>query len=122
VKEYVLAANAVLRYFGASAGRGTNKVRALFEQAERGQAGLSMSGVNLGKVFFVLFKHPRRSPPNFTIPLGHPKLPNFPWSPIPPDEGSIFVPLLTRGRLQCLCRLVGRDAQSTKIRSSPQLK
>ena len=41
MKEYVLDANAVLRYFGVSEGQGTNKVRALFEQAERGQARLS---------------------------------------------------------------------------------
>jgi predicted nucleic acid-binding protein len=57
VKEYVLDANAVLRYFGVSEGQGTNKVRALFEQAERGQARLSMSVVNLGEVFYVLLKH-----------------------------------------------------------------
>jgi len=57
VKEYVLDANAVLRYFGVSEGQGTNKVRALFEQAERGQARLSMSVVNLGEVHYVLLKH-----------------------------------------------------------------
>jgi hypothetical protein len=34
VKEYVLDANAVLHCFGVSEGQGTNKVRALFEQAE----------------------------------------------------------------------------------------
>jgi len=57
VKEYVLDANAVLRYFGVSDGQGTNKVRALFEQAERGQARLSMSVVNLGEVHYILLKH-----------------------------------------------------------------
>jgi predicted nucleic acid-binding protein len=57
VKEYVLDANTVLRYFGASEGQGTNKVRALFEQAERGQARLSMSVINLGEVLYVLLKH-----------------------------------------------------------------
>jgi len=57
VKEYVLDANAVLRYFGVSEGQGANKVRALFEQAERGQARLSMSVVNLGEVLYVLLKH-----------------------------------------------------------------
>jgi predicted nucleic acid-binding protein len=57
VKEYVLDANAVLRYFGVSEGQGTTKVRALFEQAERGQARLSMSVVNLGEVHYVLLKH-----------------------------------------------------------------
>jgi predicted nucleic acid-binding protein len=50
-------ANAVLRYFGVSEGQGTNKVRALFEQAERGQARLSMSVVNLGEVLYILLKH-----------------------------------------------------------------
>jgi predicted nucleic acid-binding protein len=57
VKEYVLDANAVLRYFGVSDVQGTNKVRALFEQAERGQVHLSMSAINLGEVFYVLRKH-----------------------------------------------------------------
>jgi predicted nucleic acid-binding protein len=57
VKEYVLDANAVLRYFGVSEGQGVNKVRALFEQAERGQAHLSMSVMNLGEVLYVLLKH-----------------------------------------------------------------
>lgn len=57
MKEYVLDANAVLRYFGVSAGQGTDKMRTLFNQAERGQARLSMSVVNLGEVFYVLLKH-----------------------------------------------------------------
>ena len=57
MKEYVLDSNAVLRYFGVSAGQGTDKVRALFEQAERGQARLWMSVVNLGEVLYVLLKH-----------------------------------------------------------------
>ena len=57
MKEYVLDAKAVLRYFAVSEGQGTNKVRALFEQAERGQARLSMSVINLGEVLYVLLKH-----------------------------------------------------------------
>jgi predicted nucleic acid-binding protein len=57
VKDYVLDANAVLRYFAVSEGQGANKVRALFEQAERGQARLSMSVVNLGEVHYILLKH-----------------------------------------------------------------
>jgi predicted nucleic acid-binding protein len=57
LKEYVLDANAVLRYFGVSEGHGTNKVRTLFEQAERGQARLSMSVISLGEVLYVLLKH-----------------------------------------------------------------
>ena len=57
MKDYVLDANAVLRYFAVSEGQGANKVRALFEQAERGQARLSMSVVNLGEVHYILLKH-----------------------------------------------------------------
>jgi predicted nucleic acid-binding protein len=57
VKEYVLDANAVLRYFVDSQGQGSDKLRALFEQAERGQAHLSMSVVNLGEVLYVLLKY-----------------------------------------------------------------
>jgi hypothetical protein len=45
--NYVLDANAVLRYFAVREGQGINRVRAHFEQAERGQARLSMSVVNL---------------------------------------------------------------------------
>jgi predicted nucleic acid-binding protein len=57
VKEYVLDSNAVLRYLGVSAGQGADKVRALFAQAERGQAQLSMSVINLGEVLYILLKH-----------------------------------------------------------------
>jgi predicted nucleic acid-binding protein len=56
VKEYVLDANAVLRYFGVTSGEGGDKVRGLFEQAQRGQAQLSMSVINLGEVFYILLK------------------------------------------------------------------
>jgi predicted nucleic acid-binding protein len=55
--EYVLDANAVLRYFGAGAGKGAEKVRSLFEQAERKQAHLSMSVINMGEVLYILLKH-----------------------------------------------------------------
>lgn len=57
MKDYVLDANAVLRYFGVGAGQGGEKVRGLFEQAERNQARLSMSVINLGEVLYVLLKH-----------------------------------------------------------------
>lgn len=57
MKEYVLDANAVIRYFGVGDGKGGDKVRALFEMAERGKAGLSMSVINAGEVFYVLLKH-----------------------------------------------------------------
>jgi predicted nucleic acid-binding protein len=56
MKEYVLDANAVLRYFAVSDGAGGEKVRGLFEQAERNQARLSMSVINLGEVFYILLK------------------------------------------------------------------
>jgi predicted nucleic acid-binding protein len=56
MKEYVLDANAVLRYFAISDGQGGEKVRGLFEQAERSQAQLSMSVINLGEVFYILLK------------------------------------------------------------------
>jgi len=56
VKEYVLDANAVLRYFGVGDAEGGDKVRALFEQAERGKARLTMSVINLGEVFYILLK------------------------------------------------------------------
>jgi predicted nucleic acid-binding protein len=57
MKDYVLDANAVLRYFGVGAGQGGEKVRGLFEEAERNQARLSMSVINLGEVLYVLLKH-----------------------------------------------------------------
>jgi predicted nucleic acid-binding protein len=56
MKEYVLDANAVLRYLGVGDGLGGEKVRGLFEQAERNQARLSMSVINLGEVFYILLK------------------------------------------------------------------
>ena len=57
MKEYVLDANAVVRYFGVGNGQGGEKVRGLFEQAERNQARLSMSVINLGEVLYILLKH-----------------------------------------------------------------
>jgi predicted nucleic acid-binding protein len=57
MKEYVLDANAVLRYFGVGDGQGGEKVRGLFEQSERNQARLSMSVINLGEVLYILLKH-----------------------------------------------------------------
>jgi predicted nucleic acid-binding protein len=56
MKQYVLDANAVLRYFAVGEGGGGDKVRGLFEQAERGQAQLSMSAINLGEVFYILLR------------------------------------------------------------------
>jgi len=57
MKDYVLDANAVLRYFGVSDGQGGEKVRGLFEQAERNETRLSMSVINLGEVLYILLKH-----------------------------------------------------------------
>jgi predicted nucleic acid-binding protein len=57
MKEYVLDANAVVRYFGVGNGQGGEKVRGLFEQAERNQARLSMSVINMGEVLYVLLKY-----------------------------------------------------------------
>jgi predicted nucleic acid-binding protein len=56
MKEYVLDANAVLRYFAVGDGEGGEKVRRLFEQAEQNQARLSMSVINLGEVLYILLK------------------------------------------------------------------
>jgi len=56
MKEYVLDANAVLRYLAIGEGEGGERVRSLFEQAERNQARLSMSVINLGEVFYILLK------------------------------------------------------------------
>jgi predicted nucleic acid-binding protein len=57
MKEYVLDANAVIRYFAVGDGQGGDKVRGLFEQAERNQARLSMSVINMGEVLYILLKH-----------------------------------------------------------------
>lgn len=57
MKDYVLDANAVLRYYGVSDGQGSEKIRSLFEQAERNQARLLMSAVNMGEVLYILLKY-----------------------------------------------------------------
>lgn len=57
MKEYVLDANAVIRYFKVGSAAGGEKVQELFLQAQRNQARLSMSVVNLGEVFYILMKH-----------------------------------------------------------------
>ena len=57
MKDYVLDANAVLRYFKiGSSGDGDN-VLELFLQAQRNQARLSISVVNLGEVFYILLRN-----------------------------------------------------------------
>lgn len=57
MKDYVLDANAVIRYFGVGDGQLGQKVRGLFEQAERNQARLSMSVISMGEVLYTLLKH-----------------------------------------------------------------
>ena len=57
MKEYVLDANAVVRYFEAGSSGGGEKVRNLFEQSERNQARLFMSVINMGEVFYILLKY-----------------------------------------------------------------
>ncbi|HEY6413537.1 MAG TPA: type II toxin-antitoxin system VapC family toxin [Edaphobacter sp.] len=57
MKDYVLDANAVIRYFGVGSAQGGEKVRRLFEQAERDQARLSMSVINMGEVLYILLKY-----------------------------------------------------------------
>ena len=54
MKEYVLDANAVLRYAGTSGGGGEERVKALVEQSEQGHAWVMMSSVNLGEVFYIM--------------------------------------------------------------------
>ena len=57
MKEYVLDANAVIRYFELGSTGGGERVRKLFEQSERNQARLFMSVINMGEVFYILLKH-----------------------------------------------------------------
>jgi predicted nucleic acid-binding protein len=57
MKEYVLDANAVVRYFNVGNASGGEKVQELILQAQRNQAHLSISVINLGEVFYILVKH-----------------------------------------------------------------
>jgi predicted nucleic acid-binding protein len=57
MKDYVLDANAVIRYFQVGNASGGEKVQALFVQAQRNQARLFMSVINMGEVLYVLIKH-----------------------------------------------------------------
>ncbi len=56
MKEYVLDANAVLRYLDPMSAAGGEKVQELFLQAQRNQVRLSMSVVNLGEVVYTLIR------------------------------------------------------------------
>jgi predicted nucleic acid-binding protein len=57
MRDYVLDANAVVRYFEVGKAAGGEKVRNLFEQAERNQARLFMSVINMGEVLYILLKY-----------------------------------------------------------------
>jgi predicted nucleic acid-binding protein len=54
VKEYVLDANALIRYFQNKAGADT--VDKLIDRAQRDEAHLSIAAVNLGEVLYTLAK------------------------------------------------------------------
>jgi predicted nucleic acid-binding protein len=54
VKEYVLDANALIRYFQNQAGAET--IEKLIGRAQRDEANLSISAVNLGEVLYTLAK------------------------------------------------------------------
>jgi len=56
MKDYVLDANAVIRYFEGESGDGREKVQSLFEQSRRGNARLFMSVVNMGEVLYIFLK------------------------------------------------------------------
>jgi predicted nucleic acid-binding protein len=57
MKDYVLDANAVIRYFGVGDSPGREKVRGLFDLAVRNQARLFMSVISMGEVLYILLKH-----------------------------------------------------------------
>lgn len=55
MREYVLDANAVIRYLRP--GAGGDRVEALFEQASKGYTNLLISAINLGEVFYILLRY-----------------------------------------------------------------
>jgi predicted nucleic acid-binding protein len=55
VKEYVLDANALVRFFRC--GPGFLQVRGLIQQAREGRAHLTISVANLGEAFYVLARY-----------------------------------------------------------------
>lgn len=56
MKDYVLDANAVIRYFEDENSEGREKIQSLFEQTRHGDVRLSMSVINMGEVFYILLK------------------------------------------------------------------
>ncbi len=57
MKDYVLDANAVIRYFKVGNAGGGERVQDLFLQAQRNQARLSMSVINMGEVLYILIRN-----------------------------------------------------------------
>ena len=57
MKDYVLDANAVVRYFQVGNASGGEKVQDLFLQAQRNQARLFMSVINMGEVLYILIRN-----------------------------------------------------------------
>ncbi len=57
MKDYVLDANAVIRYFKVGNAGGGETVQDPFLQAQRTQARLSMSVINMGEVLYVLIRN-----------------------------------------------------------------
>ena len=56
MKHYVLDANAALRYLMGAENDGSERVRSLVRDGERGATRLSMSVINLGEVLYILMK------------------------------------------------------------------
>lgn len=56
MKHYVLDANAALRYLMRAENYGSERVRSLVRDGERGATRLSMSVINLGEVLYILMK------------------------------------------------------------------
>lgn len=56
MKHYVLDANAALRYLMGAENDGSERVRSLVRDGERGATRLSMSVINLGEVLYILVK------------------------------------------------------------------
>lgn len=55
MKNYILDANALVRYIRGT--EGSDKVRAILQQSERGLASISMSVINLGEVYYVVMRY-----------------------------------------------------------------
>jgi ribonuclease VapC len=55
MKDYILDANALVRYIRGT--EGSDKVRAILLQCERGLARISMSVINLGEVYYIVMRY-----------------------------------------------------------------